>query len=162
MDKVIVTSLLIIGSVAAAIVVVMAMGPSISLGSQSAVESSRAAADRMKTNTEIIAVGVDSVGQRIDAWVKNVGVATIDAVEKSDVFLIQPGTRFESIPYSGDPTSSSYWYGDLEENGLPWAKGDTLQITVELPTGDSILQDIQYLLRVSTPNGITAEKSFTR
>ena len=90
------------------------------------------------------------------------GVATVDAADQLDVFLIQPGTRFESIPYSGDTTSSKYWYGDLRENGLPWNRGDTMHITVVLTTADKILADTNYIIRVSTPNGVTDEETFTR
>ncbi len=162
MDKVIVTGLLIVGAVAAAVVVIMTIGPSISGSSQSVVEANRATADKIKTNIEIIGIGVDSVGEQVDAWVKNVGVAPVDAIEKSDLFLIQPGTRFEALPYSGDPPSSNYWYSDLKENSQSWLRGDTMHVTVQLSTADNILVDTLYTLRVSTPNGVTAEKSFSR
>ena len=82
MDKVIVTALLLIGSVTAALVVMMSVGPSISQASQSLVETNRDTSERIKTDVEIIAVAADSAGTTIDVWIKNVGVVPIYAIEK--------------------------------------------------------------------------------
>ena len=57
--------------------------------SQSVVESQREASGRIKTAIEIIAVASNSTGDRVDVFVKNVGVDTIIAIERSDVFLIR-------------------------------------------------------------------------
>ena len=162
MDKVIVTGLLAVGAVTVAVAAILALAPSISRSSQSVAESTRAAADRMGTNIEIIAVAVDSNGETIDAWVKNVGVARIDAIYKSDLFLIQRGTRFESLPYSGDTPGPKFWYGDLQESGDSWSRGDTLHVTARLPTAEKVLANIDYVLGMSTPNGISAYRTFAK
>lgn len=65
MDKVIVTGLLIIGSVTAAVLVIITITPSISGTSQSIIETSREASNRMKTDIEVIAVATSTDGTRL-------------------------------------------------------------------------------------------------
>ena len=162
MDKVIVTALLTIGAVAAAMVVIFAIGPSISESSQAVVASQNEAAGRIKTSIEVIAVASNAAGTQVDAWVKNVGPDPIPAIEKSDLFLIQAGTRYDALTYNNDGVTTKTWYDDLKESGLPWNKADTLHITITLVGGDVILASTNYTLRMATPNAATAEKTFTR
>ncbi|MFP6891075.1 MAG: hypothetical protein VCF07_15255, partial [Nitrospinota bacterium] len=77
MDKVIVTGLLVIASVTAAVLVITTILPTISSSSQSVASAQREAADRMRTSIEIIAVSSNAAGTQIDVWVKNVGTKTI-------------------------------------------------------------------------------------
>ena len=157
MDKVIVTGLLIIGSVTAAVVVIITMGPTIAGTSQSFLESNKEASMRIKTNIEVIAVSSDPSGTIVDAWVKNVGVAAIPAVSKSDVFIVTAGTRFDAMSYA--PTGDNTW----TENpvGAEWSRGDTLHITISLPAGNP-LGSGDHLLKVATSNGVLAERAFSR
>lgn len=164
MDKVIVTGLLVIAAVTGAVIVIGTLGPSISTSSQSVVESQHEAAGRIKTSIEIIAVSVYESDTKVDAWVKNVGVDTISAINKSDVFLIQTGTRFDAMVYmSGTLSGTKVWNGDLFEATprKPWNRGDTLRITIKLSSADKV-QTGDHVLRVSTPNGITADKAFSK
>ena len=155
MDKVIVTGLLVIASVTAAVVVIMTFGPSVSRSSQSVVEAQRQAADRIKTSIEIIAAVPRTNGVQVDAWVKNTGVASIIAIDRSDVFLIRiDGAWAEAMTYDSGAGGSKTWSGDLTE----WNRGDTLHITIDL-TNDPLTAG-NYLLRVSTPNGTISEHIF--
>ena len=155
MDKVIVTGLLVIASVTAAVVVIMTIGPSVSRSSQSMVEAQRQAADIIKTSIEIITAVPRSNGVQVDAWVKNTGVASIIAIDRSDVFLIRiDGAWAEAMTYDSGAGGSKTWSGDLTE----WNRGDTLHITIDL-TNDPLTAG-NYLLRVSTPNGTISEHIF--
>ena len=112
MDKVIVTALLTIGAVTAAMVVIFSIGPSISSSSQAVSESQNESANRIRTSIEIIAVTSNATGTQIDAWVKNVGVEPISPVNKTDVFVITPGTRFDAMTFNsadGDNTWADPW-----------------------------------------------------
>ncbi len=157
MDKVIVTALLIIGSVSAAVVAMVTIGPAISGSAQSVVEANEEASVRLKTSIELIAAAPNPAGTQIDAWVKNVGVATIAALDKSDVFVITPGTRYDAMTHaaSGDNT----WI----EDPLPssWNRGDTLHLTITLPAGNPPGAG-DHVLSFSTPNGVTAERIFSK
>ena len=157
MDKILVTAVLIIGGVAAALVVVTGLGTSASIGSQSAAESQRADAVRTETSIEVIAAASNPAGTQIDVWVKNVGVAPVSAVNKSDVFVITPGSRFDAMTHaaSGDNT----WIED--PLGSAWNRGDTLHLTITLPAGNPLALG-DHLLAFSTANGVSAEHLFTR
>ena len=160
MDKVIVTGLPIIGAVTAAVVVIVTLGPTIGSSSQSVVESQREASGRIKTSIEIIAIS--ATGDRIDAWVKNVGVDPIVAIDRSDVFLEgRSEGRFDRMTYSSTGGSKT-WTGDLKENSLSWARGDTLHVNIKLTDAADNLSAADHVLKFSTPNGITAEKHFSR
>ena len=161
MDKVIVTGLLVTGAVAAAVIVIITIGPSIGTSSQSVVQSQSEAAKRIKTAIEIIAVAANSDGTTVDAYVKNVGVATIDALDNSDVFLILEGTRFDAMSYSTGGATLT-WSGDLKESGIAWNRGDTLHVEVSLSGADVVADNLTHVLRFSTPNGVTDEESFSR
>lgn len=157
MDKVIVTGLLIIGSVTAAVMVILTIGPSVSNSSQSVLEIQKEASNRIKTNIEVIAVAANSNGTQIDAWVKNVGVVSILGLETSDVFVVTPGSRYDAMTHaaSGDNTWTEL------PSGASWNRGETLHIAITLPAG-SPLASGNHMIRVSTPNGIVAERVFSR
>ena len=155
-DKVIVTGLLVIASVTAAALVIATIVPSISSSSQSVASSQRDAANRISTSIEIIAVSSNASGTQIDVWVKSVGKRSITAIEKSDVFLIQEGTRFDAMTNNQDGGANTW---KTEPANPSWSRGDTLHIIIEpfpvVGSGD-------HTLIVSTPNGISAEKSFQK
>lgn len=157
MDKVIVTGLLVIGSVTAALVVILTIGPSVSGSSQSVLQTQQEASFRIKTDIEIIAVAANSSGTSIDAWVKNVGVAPIMGLSASDVFVVTPGVRYDSMLYaaSGDNT-----WTELPA-GTSWNRGQTLHMAITLPAGDPLITG-NHTIRVSTPNGILAERVFSK
>ncbi len=160
MDKIIVTAILVIGGVAAVLVVVFALGSSTSNSSQSVATSQQEDAGRTKTSIDVIAVAVRPGGLKIDAWVKNTSTVTIEAIERSDLFLIQPGTRYDALTYNDDGATSKTWYGDLKEAGLPWNRGDTLHIIITMSCVDFIPGPKDFALRMSTPNGIIDEEIF--
>ena len=157
MDNVIVTALLIIGAVSAALVVIITIGPSMSRSSQSVVESQTEASIRIKTDIEIIAVAPDSAGTSIDIWVKNVGVAPIIGLGNSDVFVVTPGTRFDSMDYA--PSGDNTWK-ELP-SGASWNRSETLHIVVTLAAGNPLATG-KHAIRVSSPNGIVADRIFSR
>lgn len=157
MDKVIVTGLLVIGSVTAALVVILTIGPSVSGSSQSVLQTQREASVRIKTDIEIIAVAANSSGTLIDAWVKNVGVAPIMGLSTSDVFVVTPGVRYDSMVYA---TSGDNTWTELP-SGSTWERGQTLHMAIILPAGDPLVSG-NHTIRVSTPNGIIAERVFSK
>ncbi len=158
MDKVIVTGLLVIASVTAAVLVITTILPSISSSGQSVASAQREAADRMRTSIEIIAVSSNAAGTQIDVWAKNVGTKTITAIDRSDVFLAHEGTRFDAMIYDQAGGSPNTW--KTQEIEPTWSRGDTLHIII---SGiDPTVGDGDHTLIVSTPNGITAEKSFQK
>ena len=157
MDKVIVTALLIIGAVTAAVVVIITITPAISMSSQSVVESNREYAARLQTDIEIIAVAPDSTGTQIDVWVKNVGVIPILAIDKSDVFVITSGSRFDALTYA--PGGDNTWIESPV--GSSWNRSDTLHLKLTLPAANPLSVGSHRLV-VSTSNGASSERFFSR
>ena len=157
MDKVIVTALLIIGAVTAAVVVIVTVSPAISLSGQSVVESNREYSARLQTNIEIIAVAPDSTGALIDVWVKNIGVIPILAIDKSDVFVITPGSRFDALTYA--PGGDNTWVESPA--GASWNRSDTLHMKITLPSANP-LSSGDHRLVVSTSNGASSERFFSK
>ena len=158
MDKVIVTALLTIGAVTAAMVVIFSIGPSVNSSSQAVTESQNESVGRIRTSIEIIAVTSDAAGTQIDAWVKNVGVQPISPVNKTDVFVITPGSRFDAMTFNtagGDNT----WTDSPVSS--PWNRGDTLHMVITLPAGSPLAAG-DHRLRVSTRNGIVVDKIFSK
>ena len=159
MSQVIVTALLTIGAVAAALMVITTLGPSINASSSAVMESSKEGANRIKTNVEIIAVTVDTPGTLVEAWVKNVGMANISPIDKSDVFVITPGTKFVAATYDVGAGPDTW------KQGTPvlttWNRGDTLHIEITLSAGNA-LGTGDHVLRVSTRNGIISDMTFSK
>ena len=157
MDKVIVTALLVIGAVTAAVVSITTIVPAVSASSQATGSAAQEASSRILTSIEIIAVASDSGGTTVDAWVKNVGATPILGIAKSDVFIITPGARYEAMTHA--PSGDNSWTEQPPDSG--WNRGDTLHLAITLAAGAPLgLGD--HSLRVSTPNGVTAEKFFSR
>jgi hypothetical protein len=157
-DKVIVTALLIIGSVAAAAVVMTTILPSVSSGSQSVIETQQGSAGRLRTSIEVIAATSNVTGTTVDAWAKNVGLDPVYPVSKADVFVITPGSRVDAMAYSASGGDNT-WVEDPV--GARWDRADTLHIRVTLPVSDPLAVG-DHVIRVTTANGVSSDKTFSR
>ena len=95
-------------------------------------------------------VATDGVGTWVLVWEAFLGT-------ESDVFVVTPGTRFDAMTYSasGDNT----WVE--EPLGATWSRGDTLHLVITLAAANP-LGSGEHMLKVSTSNGVPAEKSFSR
>ena len=166
MDKVLTTTLLTIAAVIAAVLVINTMLPVLGSSGSSVISSSEAASDLLKTDIDIIHVSTaTTTPANIYVWIKNVGAADVLAVNQSDVFLQIGTTSFDRVEY--DETASTTdcsasavtgkWRYCIEESETTWKPGNTLKITITLAS----LAEGDYLVRYSTRNGVTDEKSFT-
>ena len=166
MDKVLVTTLLTMAAVVAAVMVVNTMLPALGRSTSAVLSSSTAASNRLKTDTEIIHVATDTSNPTkiVNAWVKNVGAANIDAIDLSDLFFLKTSatTSFARLTYGANPCTADCWEYCIEgttcsQAGTPWKPGDTIKITIRLGT----LATGDYLVRFITHNAVAAEKEFT-
>ena len=155
MDKVITTALLTMAAVVAAVLVINTMLPALGRSGSSLLSSSGAAADRIKTNVEIIAVSATSRSSVVEVWVKNVGVADLLAIDHSDVFIESPSELIRAIHGPGVPPNWTYAIEDVGGTILEPTRTAKLTITLaSLPPG-------KYVLRFITNNGVQAEKAFS-
>lgn len=158
MNSVIVTGLLVVASVTAAAVVITTLLPSINESSQSVVRANREVATRIGTDIEIIAIAPDHSGQNIEAWIKNVGTVPIESFARSDIFLVTPGQSFELMTH--DQLAGPGTWRE-EPAGITLSRSQTIHIEMVLPDGSPLGEGF-HLLRVSTPNGVVAEKAFSK
>ena len=132
MDKALVAGMLVTAAISVVMIGIVSLVPSIGSSSQAISEAYNEVTDRRLVALEVLAVNQQS--ELMEAWVKNVGTTTIDAIDKMDIFLERvdgPGIeRISYYPGTGDPHKT--WSGDLWEQGIPWDPKSTMHITVGL------------------------------
>ena len=90
MDKAITTGIFIIASVVASIALINAVLPAIGDSSGALSAANASAADRIRTDIEIVHAAAGPVvggEDQVLVWVKNIGSQKISPVESSDIFL---------------------------------------------------------------------------
>ena len=110
MEKVIVSGLLIIASIIAAVLAITVLSPQSVDSKNSLLASNRIATSFVGTNVDgIKAVPDDGNGATISAWFKNVGSVDVEPISAIDVFLLTgDGLSGRYIPFSDSPTGSDF------------------------------------------------------
>ena len=155
MDKVLVTTLLTIAAVVAAVMVINTMLPALGSGGSSVLSSSGAASSQIKTNVNIIAVATETTTPAVYVWIKNVGATDVLAITKSDVFLQTP-TDYIRMDYDADSEPNTWLYS-IAENETVWKPGNTVKVTITLTS----LAEGEYVVKFTTNNGVSDEESFS-
>ena len=161
MEKVIVSGLLIIASIVAAVLAITVLAPSSVDSKNSILASNQVANDFVGTNIDgLNAVPDGGNGLAISGWFKNVGSVDVEPISAIDVFLLT-GDRLSGryISYSETPTSTDRWEVVLPDDSEVWARGETLLIKLSLETSRPLSAG-RYLVALTTPNGVTAEIFF--
>ncbi len=159
MDKVITSALLIIASVVAAMALINAVIPAMGESSGALLQANSAAADRIRTDIEIVHVASDTSSgseDQIIVWVKSVGPNKIAPIEDTDVFLSMPST-VKRISYDAAGSVESWNY--TVENGTDWVQAVTVKITLHL--ADTTVVTGAYSVTVSVYNSVSATKDFS-
>ena len=159
MDKVITTGLLIIASVVAAIALINAVIPAVSDSSGALSAANASAADRIRTDIEIVHVASDAdvvSEDQILVWVKNIGHNKIPLIESSDIFLTTP-TTVKRLSH-GSSSGAEYW-DYVVENGTDWTQAVTVKMTLHL-ADDSVTAG-SYSVSVAVYNAVSAAKDFS-
>lgn len=153
MEKAITTALLVIASVAAAVALMNAVFPAVTRGSGALSEASGAAADRIRTDVDIVFAAGNTSNNTITFWMKNVGTETISGIDKSDLFLTTP-TTVKRIPYN---TGAEKWTYTLEDSATAWSQTKTVKVTINLTSVTTGVYEIKFFV----PNGTETEKQFS-
>lgn len=168
-DKIIVSVLLIIAGVVAAITVVNAVFPAVTQGSSSLTNATARASDRVETQVTIIqATGeLNSSGSWVDAngngffdiyfWVKNVGTTRITNISESDIY-VGPIGNWRRIPYTDYAGGAKPLWTYSIENGTEWWTADTIKVTI---TYSSTQSAGTYWGKFVAPNGVSHELTFS-
>lgn len=156
MDKIIVTSLLVIAGIISVVFVFNTVYPAVVEGSQSLIAMERRIDDRIKSQIEIVhAVAEGQLAtQTVYVWVKNIGSTTIKALDRCDLFF-GPEGDFSRIPYD---TGTSYWTAEVE-NDSGWKPTATLKITIHYHP--FVQNGERCWIKVVAPNGVSDDCYFT-
>jgi len=160
MEKVIVSGLLIIASVVAAVIAVTAISSTSAVDQRSMFESNRVATKFVGTEIEGLSAVVEGRnGAVISAWFKNVGSTDIRPVSAMDLFLLS-GNRFSGtyIEYSSPPSATDSWSVLNPAGSTVWARGETIQIQLVLNASPRAIGT--YIISLTTPNGVSGEIHF--
>ena len=160
MEKVIVSGLLIIASVVAAVIAVTAISSTSAVDQRSMFESNRVATNFVGTGIEGLSAVVEGRnGAVVSAWFKNVGSADIRPVSAMDVFLLS-GNRFSGtyIEFSSPPSATDSWSVLDPAGSAVWARGETIHIQLVLNARP--IATGAYIISLTTPNGVSGEIHF--
>ena len=155
MEKTITTALLVIASIVASVALINAVIPAAGRGSGALLVANSDAADRIKTDVDIVFASGNTTGDTITFWIKNVGSKIIKPVAESDIILTTPSTILR-VPYTGSATQDPRWDYTIA-NGTEWSQAVTLEVTLHLSSGSTGLHKIN----MSVYNGVNAEKEFS-
>ncbi len=159
MDKAITTGILIIASVIASVALINAVLPAIGDSSGALSAANASAADRIRTDIEIVHAASPAVGgeDQVLVWVKNIGSHKIAPVESSDIFLIT-STTVKRLSH-GSSSGAEYWDYEWEGGATDWTQAVTIKITLHLADGS--VPSGAYTVSVAVYNSVSATKDFS-
>jgi flagellar protein FlaG len=149
--------MLTIAAIVSVVAVTNAVLPSVGRTTGALISTSSVVQDRIASQIEIVhATGQDG-NPDADVWVKNIGAATVDPVDRIDVFF-GPSGDFQRIPYGGSGCTAPCWEYTVE-NATDFEPTATLEIIVH--DSANLTAGQTYYVKVVTPNGVDDSKYFT-
>jgi hypothetical protein len=97
----------------------------------------------------------NSSDSQVDIWVKNIGTNQIVALDKMDVYFGKLN-YVQSIPYN-ETSSPSWTFSNLDGN--IWPQKETIQLSISYD--GTLERNVNYLARISTPNGVSDDYIFS-
>ena len=154
MQGVISTALLLIASVIAATALINAVLPAANKSSGALLAANSVAADRIKTDIEIVHASGNDTSNKITLWVKNIGTKNIVPISASDVILTTPSDILR-LPYVSG-CSSECWDYLVEDSGSDWKQSVTVKFTLSTSVTTGV-----YTITLSVVNAVSAVKDFS-
>jgi hypothetical protein len=95
----------------------------------------------------------------IRLWAKNIGTNQINSLDKMDVYFGKMGS-LQRISYDATGSISPYWnFTNTGASASVWQVKDAIQIDVAC--GCELVKDVNYLVRISAPNGVGDDYVFS-
>jgi len=154
MEKVITTALLLIASVIAATALINAVLPAANKSSGALLAANSVAADRIKTDIEIVHASGNDTSDKITLWVKNIGTKNIAPISASDLILTTPSDVLR-LPYVSG-CNSECWDYSVEDSGSDWKQSVTVKFTLSTSVTTGV-----YTITLSVVNAVSAVKDFS-
>jgi len=166
MDKIIVTSILIIAAITTAAIVVFSVTSNTRKDSQITANIQSSQGDQIRTKIIIASVSANAQGTSIRVWARNIGSSDIEPINGIDVFLERMDNKWGSyIPFSIN-SGLSWSLESSSDSGTSseiWEVDETVQFIITFPDDPSIpLADRPgiYQITLVTPNGVVETKAF--
>ncbi len=166
MDNIIVTSILIIGAITTAAVVVFSITSNTGSDSQITARIQSAQSQELRTKIRIVSATVSHQGTPMRVWARNIGSTDIEPIDGIDVILERMDNRWGSvIPFSAN-SGMSWSLESASDSGLSnsiWEPDETVQFIITLPDDPSLplaQRSGIYQVTLVTPNGVVEKKVF--
>lgn len=158
------SSILLIGAVLGAAVLITAILPAIFSAGDTFGTVAHSADEQLKTDFKIINSYATTTSPLIaKVWMKNVGGTRLSIydLQKSDVFFGQ-GNSITHYSYATGGTEKTFEYAVLKttQNGY-WEVGDTVELTLHLPAGTISSDSVVLYFSLSTPQSIRRTVTFS-
>ena len=130
--------------------------PALGKSSSALATANKKAAERIKTDIEIVHATGDTAGT-ITVWVKNVGDQVIRPVKDSDLIITKPAAAggVKRLSYVAG-CGGECWDFTIEDSASDW----TTAVTVKFTLTTSVTSG-SYSVSVAVPNGVSATKDFS-
>ena len=163
MDRIIVTSILIIGAITSAGLVVISVSSNTREDSQITANIQNAIGDQLRTRIQIASATANPQGTLFKIWAVNVGSVDIIPIADTDVFLERTDNGWGARIPNGAPGIS--WSVVPTPPDEVWEVGETLQLNISMPVGADPGYPISkrlgtYQVTLVTLNGAHAEYVF--
>ena len=166
MDNIIVTSILIIGAITTAAVVVFSITSNISSDSQITAKIQSSQSQEIRTKIRIVSATVNPQGTSMRVWARNIGSTDIEPIDGIDVILERMDNTWGSvIPFSVN-SGMSWSLESASDSGLSnsiWEIDETVQFIIDFPDDPSLplaQRSGIYQVTLVTPNGVVEKKVF--
>lgn len=164
MDRIIVTSILIIAAITSAAIVVFSVGSNTREDTRITASIQDTLGDQIRTKIHIVSASANPQGTSFRIWAKNIGSVDIEPIQDTDVFLERVDNRWGAeIPYS-EPQGLSWTTAPAIPENI-WRVDQILPLLVSIPpNADPGYPTDQrfgaYQAMLVTPNGAHAEHVF--
>jgi archaeal flagellar protein FlaG len=157
--EVIVTAILIISSVIAAVAFVNAIIPSVYDLSNSYGSLANSMGEQFKTDIDIVFIYPDPIGNNVSVWIKNVGSENIplSKLRYCDFFVLSSSKYWNPGFESGSAPSWNYTLVNGNESDT-WNRGETIKASIYF---DSLPKN-SYQITFFLYNGISASDEFSK
>lgn len=168
-DKIIATTLLIVGSVVAAVMVMNSVFPAIVRSGNSLARMADHVEDRIASQIKVVyATGEldeNATWQDVDSdtyfdvtfWAKNVGAVRIIGIAETDIFFGVEGD-FARIPYTMDAGGAYPQWAYTIENGTEWTNAVTVRFSIHY---DVTKTSDEYFVKIIAPTGAYDDHYFS-
>tara|TARA_Y100000588_G_scaffold392388_1_gene504084 strand:+ start:18978 stop:19694 length:717 start_codon:yes stop_codon:yes gene_type:complete len=164
MDRIVVTSILIVAGITVAGIVAYSIISNVQKDSQSTSDLQSSLRNQVQSKISIVTVSANIEGTQLSIWSKNTGNIDIGPISDIDLFVERiDGTWGERIPFQ-EPSGMT-WTTDLSTGDDLWLAGQTIRFEVSIPDDPNFPTPVSektgmFKVSLYTPNSARATHVF--